>query len=595
MAEEKKKRGRPPKKKTGIEVNENTPSIRMNQDQDVSIGDLQRRMRSIFGRMISNGVSYSKYRDAINREPLDFGMFLNNPFVQNQRIKRSNSPVNLQDKRAIQQALTNPGENEDNLRSASMALYYNNYVYQSLLKLNRDIPQYFYYTIPERITPETLKSEKFIKQKRFVDEFLNKFNIPLTFKNVSLQASREGKASYVFRSSQDASKGVVDFALLQKLPPEYVKYTGFGSESPLIVSYNFMCFLNPMYSVEQWPSWFGEIWNQLQENGIVNINKNGKNGYEINPAKKLGKGWPDYMFESINGTYYLYVEMPQDLVYTFGSDFGDAFAIPDYAGLFADLSELEAYKILQSQTLLTNITNILTAEVPVEKDAVGGSDAAILSPEVIMGLEDDCSSSLSSNILPFFAPLENFKMHGVDHIPNATDIYLNSVRNVMSTAGASGLLNTNEKPSIAMIKGEQMLHESRTEYMTLQYTKFINLIINKYLKLDYDFKVVIWGGVYTWRDEVKVLKEMIQAGNIGMLPRLLSAYRMTLEDYALQYDYVKNFNLFEFNTQLIGKTGAGSTQSPDGKVGRPAMPIETIENDSTAASIEGGDNVSEVK
>jgi hypothetical protein len=212
-----------------------------------------------------------------------------------------------------------------------------------------------------------------------------------------------------------------------------------------------------------------------------------------------------------------------------------------------------------------------------------------------MGLEDDCSSSLSSNILPFFAPLENFKMHGIEHIPNATDIYLSQVRNVTSTAGASGLINTNDKPSIAMIKGEQMLHESRTEYMTLQYTKFINLIINKYLKLDYEFKVIIWGGVYTWRDEVKVLKEMIQNGNIGMLPRLLSAYRMTLEDYALQYDYVKSMNLFEFNTQLIGRSGSDSNKSPDGKVGRPSLSDVDIENENTASSIEGGQNVSEIK
>ena len=65
--------------------------------------------------------------------------------------------------------------------------------------------------------------------------------------------------------------------------------------------------------------------------------------------------------------------------------------MPEYVGLFEDLTDLDAYKIIQSQSVLTNITSILTAEVPVEKDAKGGSDAAILSPEVIMGLEGDCA------------------------------------------------------------------------------------------------------------------------------------------------------------------------------------------------------------
>ena len=54
-----------------------------------------------------------------------------------------------------------------------------------------------------------------------------------------------------------------------------------------------------------------------------------------------------------------------------------------------------------------------------------------------------------------------------------------------------------------------MLIESKMEYYTLQYMKFLNLIINKYLGLDYKFKVIIWGGVYNWKEEVKVLKEMI--------------------------------------------------------------------------------------
>jgi hypothetical protein len=317
----------------------------------------------------------------------------------------------------------------------------------------------------------------------------------------------------------------------------------------------------------------------------------------VGECRMPGQKVPEYTFENIAGTYYLYVELPQDICWTFGTDFSDAFAIPDYAGLFADLTEIEAYKVLQSQTLVTNITNILTAEVPVEKDASAESDAAILSPEVIMGLEYDCSNAVSNNILPFFAPLQNFKMHSVEHIPQATSIVLDVTRNIMSTAGASGLINTNDKPSIAMIKGEQMLHESKSEYLTLQYQKFMNIIINRYLDLDYKFKVIIWGGVYTYRDEVKVLKEMIANGQIGFLPRLLSAYRMTIEDYALQYKYVKNLNVFEDPTQTALNKSETSKKTPNAKkvVGRPALDDDEIEDDNTAASKEGGANVSENK
>ena len=589
----KKKRGRPPKKKPDIDTNEQKASVRMEEKPKVSIGDVGRRIKNIFGQ----GRTLTNFANAMNPLPSYFNGMTNNPYIQNERIKRINTPINLANKKDIQSALADPGNNEDRLRSASMALYYNNYVYQNLVKLSRDIPQYFYYAVPTDIEPSELDSKKFKDQKIFLDEFLRVFDIPETFKNVSLQTAREGKCSYIFRDSHDTKKKIVDFALLQKLPSQYIKYTGFGSDSPLITSFNFMYFLNPANNIDDFPDWFRTIWDQLMEAGVVNIKKDGKNGYEINPTIQPGQKVPEYTFENIAGTYYLYVELPQDICWTFGTDFSDAFAIPDYAGLFADLTEIEAYKVLQSQTLVTNITNILTAEVPVEKDASAESDAAILSPEVIMGLEFDCSNAVSNNILPFFAPLQNFKMHGVEHIPQATSIVLDVTRNIMSTAGTSGLINTNDKPSIAMIRGEQMLHESKSEYLTLQYQKFMNIIINRYLDLDYKFKVIIWGGVYTYRDEVKVLKEMIANGQIGFLPRLLSAYRMTIEDYALQYKYVKTFDIFEDTAQATLNKSETSKKTPDAKkvVGRPALDDDEIEDDNTAASKEGGANVSENK
>ena len=594
MPEEKRKRGRPPKNKEQVNINESAPQIKMQDKQNVTVDQINNRLYNIFTRMNAAGLSYSSFKTALNRAPVGEGVFISNPFVQNQRIKKSNQKGVTHTKQEIQKALDNPEHNEELLRESSMALYYQNYVYSNLLKVHRDIPQYFNYIVPKNIDKNTLKSEDFIKEKNFVQKFIDKFDIPLTFKNVTMQVSQEGKASYVFRSSHDSKKGIVDFALLQKLPPAYVKYTGYGSDSPLICSFNFMMFLNPVYDIGQWPTWMGDIWNQLLEKGIVvqKSNGNGTSTYSFNLKEPISS---NHIIEGIDGTYAYWVELPQDLVWTFGSDFSSPLAIPEYVGLFADLSELESYKWLQTQTMLTNITNILTAEVPTEKDAIAGSDAAILSPEVILGLEGDCSSALNSNILPFFAPLENFKMHSVDHIPNASDITLNALRNVINTAGAGGLIATTDKPSIAMIKATQYLYESRCDYLTLQYEKFLNLIINKYLGLKYNFKCNIWGGVYSWRDEVKTLKELIQNGNIGFMPKLLSAYRMTIDDYKLQYDYVDILEIYK--TEEKTSANGNTKNKPDEKksVGKPPLDDGEVEDDNTAASKEQGGNVSDNK
>ena len=31
-------------------------------------------------------------------------------------------------------------------------------------------------------------------------------------------------------------------------------------------------FLDPRYNINQWPSWFGDIWEKLQEEQIINLN-----------------------------------------------------------------------------------------------------------------------------------------------------------------------------------------------------------------------------------------------------------------------------------------------------------------------------------
>ena len=592
MAEEKKKRGRPPKKTQEVDINENKSTIRMNTNDTptpsapVTINQVNSRLSSMFKRMSSNNISYSSFLEAMNGMSSNFA-FGSNPFLQNQRIKTSNQKAKQSSKEALNKALDSPEENEEIFRSQSMALYYKNYVYGNLLRLNRDIPKYFNYIVPQNVTKKDLESDKFKQEKYFVDKFIEKFNIPLTFKNVSLQVAQEGKCSYVFRSSFTKSKHTIDYALLQKIPPQYIKYTGFGGESPLICSFNFLMFMNPMYSIQQWPDWMQNIWNELLEKGVITT---GKDGIRFNPNNRYDNS---HIIECIDGRYAYWVELPQDLVYTFGMDFSNPLAIPEAIGLFTDLNELENYKWLQTQTLLTNITNILTATVPIEKDAKGGSDAAILTPEVILGLEGDCASAINSNILPFFAPLEDFKMHSVDKIPNAMEITLDNLRNLIATSGTSALINTSDKPSIAMIKGTQNLYETKMEYLTLQYEKFINMIINKYLGLTYSYKCIIWGGTYNWRDDVKVLKEMIQNGNHGFMPRLLSAYNMTIEEYKTCYDYVDLLEIFPKEEEL-DTTKADSDTNQNG-VGRKPKEDDEIMNDNTAASIEGGQNVSDNK
>ena len=91
MAEEKKKRGRPPKKVQEVDINENQTTVKMKEltSTPVTIDKVNSRLSEIFNTLSSNGTRYSSFLNAINRVQSNFA-FGSNPFIQNNRIKSSN-------------------------------------------------------------------------------------------------------------------------------------------------------------------------------------------------------------------------------------------------------------------------------------------------------------------------------------------------------------------------------------------------------------------------------------------------------------------------------------------------------------------------
>ena len=543
----------------------------------VTINQVQHKLADMFSNFTQKGVSAMNFQNTLS------DTFKDNPFIQNQRIKQVSSNISSKSKQDVIAALVNPQNNEQLFREQSMALFFQNYVYGNLLRLNRDIPKFFNYILPQGVDKKKLQSDNFKKEKVFLNKFIDKLNPPLILKKISLQVAQEGKCTYVPRISYNKQKQVVNFVELQKLPSDYIKYIGMGSENPFICSFNFLMFLNPIHSITDYPDWFGKIWEELQTNGIIIKEK--ENKLKFKPKSPLNS---DHIIEYNSSGYAYWVTLPQNLTITFGADLSTPLQLPEYIGLFSDLKELESYKWLQAQTMLTNITNILTAEVELAKEASANSDASILSVDTILGLQDSCTTSLNSNVLSFFAPLKEFKLHSIEHIPNAMDISLKELRNVISTSGNSALLNTSDKPSIAMIKGSQSLQEEKMQFLTLQFERYINNLIKKELGLVFEYKFYLWGGIFSWKDDFKIVKELLISGLQGMLPRILSVYNTTLEDYQTCCDYMDVLGIVVNNNDKLEK---GNSKV----VGRPETDENDIENDNTAISKETGSNVSDNK
>lgn len=576
MAEE-KKRGRP-KKETDPSVveNESRKMIQMSEgstQEKITMDAVSNRWANIFGRYASTGF------DNIASAWTQAWSQLNNPFLQNYRIKQVNAKPLKAQQEELQKALSDPESYEDTFKRISMWLYYTNYVYNILIKLNRDTPLFNYFYLPQYVDEKDMESDLFKRESKKVDKILKAFKPSLTLRTITAQVSLEGKSSYLPRTSY--TKDEVNFFVMQKLNSDMVKLTGFGSKQQFIASFNMMIFLQPAYDVSQYPKFIQDTWEEMVNTGIVVRDK--RNKIKLNPKAKIPTS---HTIEWTGQNYMYWVQLPQDLCYTFYSDGAHPNAFPDTIGLFNDLSELDDYKWLQANLLSKGVNSILTAEVPLIKDPKAGSDSTVITPDTILGYEDFFSSNISGNILPFFAPFKEFELHTLENQPESMNIIYDRTRDLIATSGNSALMSITDKPSIASVKASQMIQAARVDYLTRQYESFLNDMINTNFELKFKWKVSIWGDIFNVREDIKILKEQVVSGLHGMLPKLLSASAMTLEDYISSQHYIKalRVNL----DKIIGVPEVNP-------VGRPKIAEDEIVNDNTGTSSDMGNNVSDIK
>ncbi len=572
--DEEKRRGRP-RKKEAVLPNEEVDKIVMTEKSNndkITTEAIKTRWNSIFRNYSSLGF------DTIYQKWGQNSSFLNNPFLQNQRVKQILSNGRKLTKEELRDTMSDPEHNEESLRSVSMGLYYTNFIYQTLIQLNRHTPKYNYYATPLYVKDDKTSKKALEDDSAMVDKILKKFNPPLTLKTIATQVYAEGKCSYLVRTSYNNKD--VDFLLLQKLNSDMVKITGFGSKQQFIVSFNMAIFLEPAYSIEQYPEFIRKTWQDMMDLGIIIEDKRGRR--KINPRAEIPLG---HILENSGNTYMYWVKLPQDLCYTFYSDGAHPNAFPDTIGLFTDLNDLDDYRWLQGNLLSKGINSILTAEVPIVKDPKAGSDATVISPDTILGYSDYFMSNISANIFPFFAPFESFDLHTLENQPESMDIIYSRIRDLIATSGNSALLPITDKPSIASVKAAEALQASKNDYLTKQFEQFLNNVINENYNLKHVWRVVLHSDIFYWRDDSKMVKELVLQGATGLLPRLLSFYDQTLEDY-------KGSTIYLDTLDIKLDTGDYEEKNP---VGRPKLEDDEIINDNTGISNDMGNNVSEIK
>ena len=623
MAEEKTKVGRPKKEEKKPLVDENAEVLMMvdNSDQTqkqeekteqiIHIDDLSEQYRKIFSKY-QNATNAGYHVTTINNMVSD----LQNPFIQNTRLKRLASLPAEYDKTDIIGAIKDPGNNEMMLRSLNNSLSSSNYLYYKILREAADIPSFKHYIVPPLMEKaEEYNKEYFKHEQKLVFDWVREFKVQNTFKRIALEVKREGKCAYMLRNSFNYDKkgtAGVNYAYLQKMPSDYIKMTylgklGYGA------SFNMMWFFTPGTNPKQFDPYIQQVWEDMNATGIVIENK--KKMKQLNPFlassyKPLYKGKKmDTLLEKNGDTFYYWVTLPQELCYVFASDMSTPYQAPDTAGLILDLQNLTSFTDASALLTVQKLAQFLTAEVEIVPTSGVGRTGTYIDAGTLDALNNEFDNKVSENVTSFFAPLKNFKLHSLDTSGvNSSDILTGATQNFISRADEAGTIIAYEKPSVYAIKVAVKKLASQYDSVTRQFEAAVNFILQKMLGFTYEWRIKIFGDIFSLEDEKGFLKECVAGGSVFFLPKLLACEDIdTLEAESI-VAYLRASGIYDklvtptmlMNNKLSTEKVKKEEKEEDNemltgvkKVGRPIS--KDPDSDSTEESRDRGDNVGEVK
>jgi hypothetical protein len=626
MAEKKIKRqpGRPrnvPSDDTVVDEKE-VKQLDMSKAAPVTLEDVGKKWYSTYFDLNQIRTAYSQ-----GRGDSGTGSFLSvsndrwnelNPFLQSQRLKMLNQLPSSYSKDGLVDMLKAPQDHESQLQSAGWYLSSSQQIYLNILNRSRDIPLYKWYVTPDyQDKDEIYKKDDFVKEYRLATKWLQTFNVPVSLKTDALDVKRNGKVSYLLRSKFTDDHKDVAFAALEKMPANWIKITGIG-QLGYTVSFNMMYFMNIANSPRFFGDYIEKAWAELNDKGIVTtepvVAGSSQMKYSFHPDKAFGfvfkydgENYSSMLESNIkDNTFMFWLKMPYDLCFTVGSDLSHSWVTPDTVGMFLGLQELSDYAKLAGLIQSTPLTAILTGEAEFVTDAQAGNNMTKLSAEALSGLQTIFNTMTSTNVEAFFAPLKDIKLQQLNADVNSSTITSDATQNFITQAGEGGLEVTDSKPNVSQVHGVQYLAQEKEHYVTLQFERVLNFILQHKLGFKYRWTIHLWGSVYTYNDELKYLKEEWAAGAKFVLPKLLSSDDINILDARATISFIDSLNLYkDFETPTMEKQAElnlkaqannAAASSGDGSkpgAGRPAKPADQIDNESTAASRDAGTNTAD--
>lgn len=528
-----------------------------------------------------------------------------NPFVQNNRVKHISSfPVQFS-KDQIVKMLQSPASNEKALREVSHGMEWTAYPYFKIRKTYQGINTYRYYTAPQYLDG-TEDTKSVLREWRLLDKFNRELRPDMCAHKITGQVLQEGKVCYVPRWKLDKSHNSVEYAMLQQLPSDYWKITGYNSQSGYTVMFNMMWLLTPGADWRQFGdllrpylddfSYVLEPTTVTQPTGVAfagvrdvvytedgrPLRLNMKKFAEIQPT---APGNP--MLYSPNGHWAYWVTLPTDKAWVFEIDDTHPIVATPLTGLFLAFDQIAALEEVQLQVSQNTLTGVVLGEIPYHQTTgQSNSDQYKLSPSgrrmFLQYWYDMAQSGSVWGTGAYFAPVENLHMETFAADPNAANYSTAGYAYAIEKSGMAALIPVTDNPRAGLANLSAALEENFCRPVYWQFERMMETIY-KSLHLNYTWRFRMFGGFST--DEKR--KEAARnAMTLGYLPALLEYNALngnSLMDDMSMSTIIDASGVMDMRIPLqssyntsASDSGNTNTGTGTGKPGRPTVEFEEI-------------------
>ena len=520
-----------------------------------------------------------------------YSAMLQEPFVQNRRVKGYNTLPENVSKDDLVEMIQNPNDNERDLRAVSATLAATTKTYDIILQTYQDLLTYDWYIhptyTPDKVKLDTMKRDLFLAEK--IAKSINPKQIG---HEVVGKVMQYGKVFYTPRVSVDKSHNKVNYAFLQQLPEDYCKIVGFNNgPGKYTVAFNLMYFLEVGTDWKQFGDLFEpyiQILGEVVESRARYVYNTSGKSYSINVDKfnriKASQTVGNPEWYVIGNTYYYWVNLPADKVITFEISDRTTAVVPPNTGLMVSMMSIPNYEAAQMEIVLNPLTSIMTGEIPMyDTKNIPNADPMAVSPSQRELFERFWYNMLNRNntsgIGLYAAPFKNMKLQTISDTVSNTDVATTAVSDQIQKSGLAALIPSTNDPKVGVAQISAMINAAYPKIVYRTFERFFDDLFDS-LNLKTPLKFEMFGDIFSRKDELDLARQGMTLGILNDTLKYDAMNGLTILDDIAISDFVHESGILDKRIPLVSTYSAKQSESglPPRSSGTDSQAIAAITN-----------------